>query len=152
MRWCSERRQLLRLYRFDRYVDSAPTLIHSRVPGDLRGKFYQVWFRHLCRAADDDLDLSTGEGVVDGHIVVEDNLAVMVIFGGHGILSVSYRAITRLDPLRKSPLTVRQLDFAGAQVVTRGNHLEVPGLYSFSQDRQCFLTFCPNFAYPSMIL
>ena len=97
MRRRSERWQLLGFHRFDDDLDCTPPLIHPCMSRELRGKFYQGGFCHVCWAPNDELDFSTGEGVVDGHIVSENNLAVKVVFGGHSILSPSYRAITSLD-------------------------------------------------------
>ena len=82
-------------------MDRFPALVCSDMSRELRSEFDQVRVCQLIWAPDDELYFSTGKGVLGGQIVIEGNLGVMMICGGHSVIFRTYGVISSAEPFAK---------------------------------------------------
>src|ERR1700693_3146046 len=101
MGWLSEWRQFLQCDRLDKDMDRTPALVCSNMSCERRSELDQSGLCQLIWAPDDELYFSTGKGVLGGQIVIEGNLGVMMICGGHSVIFRTYRVITSAEPFGK---------------------------------------------------
>jgi hypothetical protein len=97
----SKWRQLSRFDRFDMHVFSTPSLIHSHMPREFGRKLHQSGLCKFCWATQDELDFMTREGVVDGRLVAQDNLGVIMVLEGHSHIFADCLEITSFAPPAK---------------------------------------------------